>query len=313
MPNLHDEVRFTRARRQWSVPISIALGVMVMIGFWPAPNSGASSSRSSVLETTTTLRSIVTQEAPPLAPDPLLVADDGESLPSVDVEVDQPQSHEALGIEQLLLGTQPPQADLGGVEEGDLDESAQSPTTGMVDDGETNSQPVEDGDVAQPDAVEEPTGSDVLQVVRWVNSAAALGEPADAETVDGVVQTVRSAWEAQRRAVVAGGSSDEWSHVLASRSGFARVVAAQLMASMSAGSDRAISDAALTVSSVRLDPAGRALANFCVVEDGGFASFGDSQGEWGVVVTVTGVLGLMRNGGGWFVDDVAQRSSAAQC
>ncbi|MGB1820947.1 MAG: hypothetical protein ACPHNZ_08395 [Ilumatobacteraceae bacterium] len=96
MPNLHDEVRFTRARRQWSVPISIALGVMVMIGFWPAPNSGASSPRSSVLETTTTLRSIVTQEAPPLAPDPLLVADDGESLPSVDVEVDQPQSHEAV-------------------------------------------------------------------------------------------------------------------------------------------------------------------------------------------------------------------------
>ncbi len=253
-----------------------------------------------------------------MAPDPLLVADDGESLPSVDVEVDQPQSHEALGVEQLLLGTQPPPADLGGVDEravdeGDLDESAQSPTTGTVDDGETNSQPVEDGDVAQPDAVEEPTGSDVLQVVRWVNSAVALGEPADAETVDGVVQTVRSAWEAQRRAGVAGGSSDEWSHVLASRSGFARVVASQLMASMSAGSDRAISDAALTVSNVRLDPAGRAIANFCVVEDGGFASFGDSQGEWGVVVTVTGVLGLMRNGSGWFVDDVAQHSSAAQC
>ena len=108
-----------------------------------------------------------------------------------------------------------------------------------------------------------------------MNSAVALGEPADAETVDGVVQTVRSAWEAQRRAVVAGGSSDEWSHVLASRSGFARVVASQLMASMSAGLDRAISDAALTVSNVRLDPAGRAIANFCVVEDGGFASFGD--------------------------------------
>ena len=80
------------------------------------------------------------------------IIDDGESLPSVDVEVDQPQSYEALGIEQLLLGTQPPPADLGGVDE---------------------------------------------------------------------------------RAV----------------------------------------------------------------EDGGFASFGDSQGEWGVVVTVTGVLGLMRNGG----------------
>ena len=185
-----------------------------MIGFWPAPNSGASSPRSSVLETTTTFRSIVTQEAPRLVPQPLLVANDGESLPSVDVEVGLSQSHEALGVEQLLLGTQPPPADFGGVDEravdeGDLDESAQSPTMGTVDDGETNSQPVEDGDVAQPDAVEEPTGSDVLQVVRWVNSAVALGEPADAETVDGVVQTVRSAWEAQRRAVVAGGSSDE--------------------------------------------------------------------------------------------------------
>ena len=106
-----------------------------------------------------------------MAPDPLLVADDGEALPSVDVEVDQPQSYEALGIEQLLLGTQPPPADLGGVderavEEGDLDESVQSPTTGIVDHGETNSQPDEDGDVAQPAAVEEPTGSDVLQVVR---------------------------------------------------------------------------------------------------------------------------------------------------
>lgn len=306
-------------RRQWSVPISIALGVMVMIGFWPAPNSGASSPRVSVLETTTTPRSIVTQEAPPSVPVPVpLVVDDGEPVPSVDVEVDQSRSYEALGVEQLLLGTQPPSADLGRLDEGavagsDLDESVQSPTTATVEDGETNSQPVEDGDAAQPDAVEEPTGSDVLQVVRWVNSAVALGEPADAETVDGVVQTVRSAWEAQRRAVLAGGSSDEWSHVLGSRSGFARVVASQLMASMSAGSDRAISDSALTVRNVRLDPAGRAIAKFCVVEDGGFASFGDSQGEWGVVVTMTGVLGLMRSGGGWFVDDVAQRSTTAQC
>ena len=190
-----------------------------------------------------------------MVPQPLLVANDGVSLPSIDVVVGLSQSHEALGVEQLLLGTQPPPADLGGVDEravdeGDLDESVQSPTKGTVDDGETNSQPIDDGVVAQPDAVEEPTGSDVLQVVRWVNSALALGEPADAETVDGVVQTVRSAWEAQRRAVVAGGSSDEWSHVLGSRSGFARVVAAQLMASMSVGSDRVISDAALTVSNV---------------------------------------------------------------
>jgi hypothetical protein len=41
--------------------------------------------------------------------------------------------------------------------------------------------------------------------------------------------------------------------------------------------------------------------------------FADGQGEWRAVVTVPGVLGLMRNGGGWFVDDVAQRSTAAQC
>ena len=300
------------------MPISIALGVMVMIGFWPAPNSGASSPRISALETTTTLGSIVTEEASPSALVPVVVDDDGEPLPSVDVEVDESQWHEALGVEQLLLGTQPPPADLGRLDDGavdgnDLDDSVRSPTTGTVDDGEMNSQPVEDGDVAQPDVVEEPTGSDVLQVVRWVNSAVALGEPADVETVDGVVQTVRSAWEVQRRAVLAGGSSDEWSHVLGSRSGFARVVASQLMALLSAGSDRAISDSALTVRNVRLDPAGRAIAKFCVVEDGGFASFGDSQGEWGVVVTVTGVLGLMRSGGGWFVDDVAQRSTTAQC
>ena len=62
-------------------------------------------------------------------PEPLPIIDDGESL----LSVDQPQSHEALGIEQ-------------------------------------------------------PTGSDVLQVVRWVNSAVALGEPADTETVDDVAQ-----------------------------------------------------------------------------------------------------------------------------
>ena len=104
-----------------------------MIGFWPAPNSGASSPRSSALETPTTFRSIVTQEAPTLVPEPLPIIDDDESLLSVDVAVDQPQSHEALGIEQ-------------------------------------------------------PTGSDVLQVVRWVNSAVALGEPADTETVDDVAQ-----------------------------------------------------------------------------------------------------------------------------
>jgi len=31
-------VAFTGSRRQWSVPVSVAVGVMMLIGFWPAPS-----------------------------------------------------------------------------------------------------------------------------------------------------------------------------------------------------------------------------------------------------------------------------------
>ena len=169
------------------------------------------------------------------------------------------------------------------------------------------------GDGSSSIEIEEPNGSDVLQVVRWVGGSIAVSEPADSATTENVSQVLRLAWSTQRQAVSDGAGSFAWASAFEHRSGFARVLGERLKSSITPPTGDVVTQADLFVAGIRIDTAGRAVASFCVVEDAGFGSFSGTQGQWGTVVATAGVVGLIRSSGGWLVDDVARIGVVAEC
>jgi len=312
-----EEVAFTESRRQWSVPVSVAVGATMLIGFWPAPSGissvDASPSASGV--------------GAPAVPSTIAIEPTSQTLPDSSsegrsdaslfssrdlLEPDVPP----LRLELLLLGDRPAvSADGEVVEELEVIEEVEPPTTELgefvVDDRDEMAS--DGGDGSSSIDFEEPNGSDVLQVVRWVGGSIAVSEPADAATAANVSQVLRLAWSTQRQAVSEGAGSFAWASAFEHRSGFARVLGEQLRASITPPTDGAVTDAALVVAGVRIDAAGRAVASFCVVEDAGFGSFSGSQGQWGTVVATAGTVGLVRSSGGWLVDDVARIGAVEEC
>ena len=308
VPEQHEEVAFVGGTRQWSVPISLAFGAIALIGLWPIPHgtTTAGASQQSLM----TLGSSVEDdellnvfvepeqmaESPTGESEYLGVAPQGEIIP--------------LGLHLLLL--EEPSTEGDGVAAADgVEVSANEPSNDRGEDLDSEpSNPVESAPV---DPEDEPTGSDVLQVFRWVGGAIALSAPAESDISAEVSQVARLAWEAQRQAVVEGAASSSWYSALAYRTGFARVLTANLMTSFEPPDATAVMESAFTVTDVRVDTAGRAIASFCLVEDSGFGSFTDAQGEWGSVWAVTGSIGLVSGVGGWTVDDVGRVTASAQC
>ena len=308
VPEQHEEVAFVGGTRQWSVPISLAFGAIALIGLWPIPHgtttAGAPQQSLMTLGSSVEVDELLNvyvepeqmAESPTGASEYLGVAPQGEIIP--------------LGLHLLLL--EEPSTEGDGVAAADgVEVSANEPSNDRGEDLDSEpSNPVESAPV---DLEDEPTGSDVLQVFRWVGGAIALSAPAESDISAEVSQVARLAWEAQRQAVVEGAASSSWYSALAYRTGFARVLTANLMTSFEPPDATAVMESAFTVTDVRVDTAGRAIASFCLVEDSGFGSFTDAQGEWGSVWAVTGSIGLVSGVGGWTVDDVGRVTASAQC
>ncbi len=308
----HEEVAFVHGRRQWSVPLSVALGAVTLIGLWPAqyrvPGVTATDQSSTTMVGTVVAEGYLNVQREPDLAIEVSLSESPQSRPSQEDAI-VPLDLELLMLEKTMsssVGTEP------------SDEIATPTTDPLREPPDEQHAPLEDS--AEPSPVEvpeeeadEPTGSDVLQVVRWVGGAIALSTPAEPEVASEVSQVARLAWQAQRQAVSEGTQSATWYSALAYRSGFAQVLAENLMASLNSPDETVVLDSAFTVTDVRVDAAGRAIASFCVVEDSGFGSFSDTQGNWGSVASMTGLIGLVRGTGGWTVDDVARVSVGAQC
>lgn len=308
MQEQHEEVAFVGGTRQWSVPISLAFGAIALIGLWPIPHgtttAGAPQQPLMTLGSSVEVDEFLNvyiepeqmAESPTGESEYLGVAPQSEIIP--------------IGLHLLLL--EEPSTEGDGVAAADgVEVSANEPSNDRGE--ELDSQPPNPVESAPVDLEDEPTGSDVLQVFRWVGGAIALSAPADSDISAEVSQVARLAWEAQRQAVVEGAASSSWYSALAYRTGFARVLTANLMTSFEPPDATAVMESAFTVTDVRVDTAGRAIASFCLVEDSGFGSFTDTQGEWGSVSAVTGSIGLVSGVGGWTVDDVGRVTASAQC
>ena len=306
-----EEVAFTGSRRQWSVPVSVAVGVMMLIGFWPAPSqiSLVDASQSALAAPISSVSSTIAIE-----PTSQMLS---ASSPGGTTDAPSPRSFEVpaqdvppLRVELLVLGESP----VGGADVKVI-EDVERPNneSGRFGGNDQTELPSDGAGGNSSTEVKEPNGSDVLQVIRWAGGATAVSSPADAETTAKVSQVLRLAWSAQRQAVSEGAGSYIWVSAFEYRSGFARVLGEQLRASMSPRSDAAIVDAEFFVTGVRIDTAGRAVASFCVVEDAGYASFSDTQGQWGTVMASAGSVGLIWSSGGWLVDDVARIGVVEAC
>ena len=312
-----EEVAFTESRRQWSVPVSVAVGATMLIGFWPAP-SGTSSLDASPsafgVGAPAVPSTIAIEPTSQVFPDS--VSEGRSNTPSVDSrELPEPDVP-PLRLELLLLGDPPVvNADVEAIEDVEVIVDVESPDAepgGFVGDDQ-HAMDSDEGDGNSSAEIEEPNGSDVLQVVRWVGGSIAVSETADSATTENVSQVLRLAWNTQRQAVSEGAGSFAWASAFEHRSGFARVLGEQLRSSITPPTDDVITEAELVVTGVRIDTAGRAVASFCVVEDAGFGSFSGMQGQWGTVVATAGVVGLMRSSGGWVVDDVSQIGVVEAC
>ena len=309
VPEQHEEVAFVGGTRQWSVPISLAFGAIALIGLWPIPHGTTTAGASQQSLMTLGSSSVEVDEFLNVYVEPEQIAESptGESEY---LGVAPQDEIIPLGLHLLLL--EEPSTEGDGVAAADGAEvSANEPSNDRGE--ELESQPSNPVESAPVDLEDEPTGSDVLQVFRWVGGAIALSAPADSDISAEVSQVARLAWEAQRQAVVEGAASSSWYSALAYRTGFARVLTANLMTSFEPPDATAVMESAFTVTDVRVDTAGRAIASFCLVEDSGFGSFTDTQGEWGSVWAVTGSIGLVSGVGGWTVDDVGRVTASAQC
>jgi len=306
-----EEVAFVDGRRQWSVPLSVALGAVTLIGFWPAPNQvpgiGATEQSSTTVGAVVTEEYVNDQREPDLATE--VAASESPHSPPTQGDEIVPLGPELLMLEKPIsssVGTEP-------------SDEITTPTTDPVSEQpDEQDLPFEDsadlGSVEEPEEeVDVPTGADVLQVVRWVGGAIALSTPAEPEVASEVSQVARLAWQAQRQAVSEGTQSTSWNSAHAYRTGFARVLAETLMMVVVPPDETVVLDSAFTVTDVRIDVAGRAIVSFCLVEDSGFGSFSDTQGTWGLVTSISGSIGLVNAVGGWTVDDVARVSGGAQC
>jgi hypothetical protein len=284
---------------------------VTLIGFWPAPYQVPGV--GAIEQSSTTVGTVVTEE---------YVDDHRESEVVTEVAAtESPHSPPTQGNEIVPLGPEllmleKPISSIVGTEPSD---EIEVPTTDPVSEQpdeqhlrlEDNAElsPVEEPE----EETDEPTGADVLQVVRWVGGAIALSTPAESEIASEVTQVARLAWQAQRQAVSEGTQSTSWNSARAYRTGFARVLAETLMTVVVPPDDAVVLDSAFTVTDVRIDVAGRAIVSFCLVEHSGFGSFSDTQGTWGLVTSIAGSIGLVNAVGGWTVDDVARVSVGAQC
>jgi len=306
-----EEVAFVDGRRQWSVPLSVALGAVTLIGLWPAPYQvpGVGATEQS----STTVGTVVTEE---------YVDDQRESEVVIEVAAtESPHSPPTQGNDivplgpELLMLEKPISSSVGTEPSDEIEVPTTDPVSEQPDEPYL---PLEDNAELSPveepeEETDEPTGADVLQVVRWVGGAIALSTPAESEIASEVTQVARLAWQAQRQAVSEGTQSTSWNSARAYRTGFARVLAETLMTVVVPPDDAVVLDSAFTVTDVRIDVAGRAIVSFCLVEDSGFGSFSDTQGTWGLVTSIAGSIGLVNAVGGWTVDDVARVSGGAQC
>lgn len=308
MPEQHEDVTVVDGKRQWSVPLSIAFGAIALISFWPTPDE-----RLSVVafeESTTTLatRPIVGSESADIE---VKGESSAESVVGASGGSVKTQDDEEIVLPLDLLLLEDPSISAAGGEQSEVAEVPAGESTSEQNDGDV--QPSDPGESSPVQLVDEPTGADVLQVVRWVGGAVAVSTPAEANISADVSQVVRLAWAAQRQAVSEGVGSAAWDSALAYRTGFARVLLENLMTSIQPSGNATISESAFTVIDVRTDAVGRAIASICLVEDAGFGSFADSQGQWGSVVVVSVSIGLVRSAGGWTVDDVARAALGTQC
>lgn len=281
----------------------------MLIGLWPAPNHDAGVKASEQSSTTQVSRRVGGEDAlqfrvaVDVSPDEL--EPEGEYPPSQRVEDVIPLEFELLMLEASSTSETPIEApdDIElPTSELSFNSGDEPPVRAPGDD------PLGPGEVA-----DEPTGADVLQVMRWVSGAAALSVTASSDISGEVAQVARLAWQAQRQAVLEGADSGTWSSALAYRSGFARVLSERLKASMEPPNDLTVTESAFTITEVRLDADGRAIASFCLVEDSGFGSFASTQGHWGSVAAMSGSIGLVKAAGGWTVDDVGRVSLGNQC
>jgi hypothetical protein len=309
VPEQHEEVAFVGGTRQWSVPISVAIGAIALIGLWPTPHETTTvgASQQSLMTRAQTSVEVDGSLSTDVEPAPMTVSPAGESEhPGAERE----NEIVPLGVDLLLLGE--PSTEGEGVAAADeIEVPTNESASGRGE--ELDRQPSDPAESAPIELDDEPTGSDVLQVFRWIGGAIAVSAPAESDVAAEVSRAARLAWEAQRQAVVEGATSSSWYSALAYRTGFARVLTANFMASFEPPDVAPVMESAFTVTEVRIDTAGRAIASVCIVEDSGFGSFTDTQGEWGSVSVTTGLIGLVSGVGGWTVDDVGRVMASAQC